>query len=466
MTIVPLGIILYSADKQHAQDIREATLIVERFADRISDEENMLLSGTEQLLSTLAHLPEVRKRDVNSVNTLLADLIKKNTQYANLLIMDKNGRLWASAVPAKGAISYADRRYFKNALASGRFSSGEFSISRTINKPVMNFGYPIKDSTGKITDVAVVAFTSERYAQLVKTNLLPARTSLLLTDHKGTILFNLTAPETVGTQDRADLFRRMSAGDTKGTFKAVSNTGIRRYFAYQHLHISGEERPYMYIRAGIEVKQVVNKTIQRLVLSLGSMLSLLLLMLGFAFYISKKGIIERIIALRDATQKVSQGDFEVRVSNYVSGGELGDLATAFDKMTLALAKNNEDRVLHERALSQYGDIVNNMQVGLYVYHLDNPDDDRSLRLVAVNPRAASLLGVAGQDLVGRAIDDIFPNLRQAGIPEKFANVVRTGQPLEVDEFFYSDRSVKEAAFAFKVFPLPDNRVGVLFEDIS
>jgi len=466
MTIVPLGIILYSAAKQRTQDIRDATLIVERFADRISDEENMLLSGTEQLLSTLSHLPAVRKRDVSSVNSLLADLIRINPQYANLLLMDEQGQLWASAVPAKRAISYADRRYFKNALASGRFSSGEFSISRTINKPVMNFGYPIKDSSGKITDVAVVAFTSDRYAQLFKTNLLPARTSLLLTDHKGTILFNLTAPETVGTQDRADLFKRMSEGGGKGTFEAVSNIGIRRYFAFQHLHISGEERPYMYVRAGIQVEQVLHKTFQRLALNLGIMLSMLLLMLGFAFYISKKGIIERIIALRDATQKVSQGDFDVRVANYVSGGELGDLATAFDNMTLALAKNSEDRALHVKALSQYGDIVNNMQVGLYVYHLENPADDRSLRLVAANPRAASLLNVAERDILGRTIDDIFPNLRQEGIPEKFATVVRTGQPVEVDEFYYSDQSVKEATFAFKVFPLPDNRVGVLFEDIS
>lgn len=125
-----------------------------------------------------------------------------------------------------------------------------------------------------------------------------------------------------------------------------------------------------------------------------------------------------------------------------------------------------ERKLAEQAISQYADIVQNMQVGLYVYHLENREDDRSLRLVAANPRSAGLLGLTERDIIGRTIDEIFPNLRKAGIPEKFAEVVRSGHPIEVEDFFYSDQNIKEAAFAFKGFPLPDNRVGVLFEDIS
>lgn len=137
-----------------------------------------------------------------------------------------------------------------------------------------------------------------------------------------------------------------------------------------------------------------------------------------------------------------------------------------DNLIAGFTIDDTDRKLAEQALTQYANIVQNMQVGLYVYHLENPEDDRSLRLVAANPRSASLLGLSGDDIIGKSIDDIFPNLRQAGIPEKFADVARTGHPLEVEEFIYSDQNVKETAFAFKVFQLPDNHVGVLFEDIT
>jgi PAS domain S-box-containing protein len=125
-----------------------------------------------------------------------------------------------------------------------------------------------------------------------------------------------------------------------------------------------------------------------------------------------------------------------------------------------------ERKKAEEAISQYMNIVQNMQVGLYVYHLENLEDDHSLRLVAANPRSAGLLGLTEREIVGRTIDEIFPNLRTAGIPGKFAGVVRNGLPLNVEDFYYADTIINEACFSFKVFPLPDNCVGVLFEDIT
>jgi len=466
MTVVPVGIILYSALNQRAQDLRDATLLLERIADNISDDQNILLSGAEQLLSTLAHLPAVQKHDAKPVSTLLAELVKKNSQYANLIISDNTGLQWAAAIPPKVPISAADRRYFRNAIASGQFSSGEYAVGRILKKPVLNFAYPIKDVSGKITNVAVVVFTLEKYNQQFKSKNIPANTSLLLTDHKGTILFNATAPQTIGKQDRDDLFRRMSEGAEKGTFEAVSNTGVRRVFAYQKLRLSGEQSPYMYVRTGMPVESVSGKTHSKLVSDLGLMSFMLLLAVGFAVYISKRGVVDKIIALRDATQKVAQGNLDVRVTDYVSGGELGELGRSFDEMTLALIKDNKERTQHEKELSQYADIVERMQVGLYVYRLVDPTDDQSLRLVSANPAAVTLLGLSEQEIVGKAIDDISPVFRQTGITEKFAEVVRSGLSFEEEEFFYSDQNIKEAAFSFKSFPLPDKCIGVLFEDIT
>ena len=466
ITVVPLGIILFSAYNQHRQEIRDARLLLERLADDICDNQSLQLSGAEQLLRTLSHLPAVQKRDAKAVSALLAELVNKNPQYSNLFITDKTGMRWAIAIPSDKIQAVADRRYFKNALASGHFSSGEYGVGRALKKPVLNFAYPIKAASGKITDVAVVVFALENYAQRFKSLNIPANTSLLLTDHKGTILFNVTAPQTIGQQDRDDLFIQMAVGPDKGLFEAVSNIGIRRYFAYQKLRLSGEQTPYMYVRVGIPVETVLAKTNSKLVLNLGVMLSLLLLSVGFAVYFTKKGVIDKIMTLRDAAQKVARGDLDVRVTDFVSGGELGELGRAFDEMTIALINKNEERRRHEKELSQYADIVARMQVGLYVYRLEDPSDDHSLKLVAANPTAVNKLGVTEQEIIGKGIDDIFPGLRQKGIPQKFADVARTGLSFEMEEFSYSDVTVKEATFAFKVFSLPDNCVGVLFEDIT
>jgi signal transduction histidine kinase/HAMP domain-containing protein len=467
MTVVPLGIILYSTYNQRTQDIREANLQVEKLAEDICIDQNLLLAGAEQLLSTLSHLPAVRNRDAKAMDALLAELVSKNPQYANLVLVDRTGLQWAAAIPIKGPVFVTDRRYYRSVMASGRFSSGEYAVGKTLKKPVLNFAYPIKDSDGKITDVAVVVFTLENYIERYRLKNIPTgNTSLLLTDHKGTILFNVTAPETIGNQDRADLFRQMSERGGRGTFEAVSNIGIRRYFAYQSLSLAGERKPYMYVRAGMPVETILGKTRSNLLINLGVMTSMLLLAVGFAVYISKRGVIDKVVALHDATREIARGNLYVRVSEHVSGGELGELGNAFDDMALALVIENEERTRHEKELSQYADIVERMQVGLYVYRLEDPADDASLRLVAANPTSVSLLGLSAEEMTNRTIDEIFPALRSAGITEQFAEVVRTGLPFEMEDFIYADENVKSAAFSFKAFPLPDNCVGVLFENIS
>jgi two-component system sensor histidine kinase/response regulator len=128
---------------------------------------------------------------------------------------------------------------------------------------------------------------------------------------------------------------------------------------------------------------------------------------------------------------------------------------------------------YERQLQQYSDIVLSMQVGLYVYRLDDPNNDESLRLVALNPASLATIGLPEEKMLGRRIDQLFPDLGKLGIYRQFADVVRTGVPFENKEFHYGDSNVKSSWlafkafwFAFKAFPLPDECVGVLFEDIT
>jgi len=397
MTVLPLGVIVYSVLKQRVYDLRDAGLLVKRLVDEVKNDQNALLSGTEQLFSVLSQIPTVQKHDKEAVSRFLSEIIKKNPQYANLLIADKTGLLWAAAIPAKGPVSYADRRYFKEAISTGKFSSGEYSVSRTLNKPVMNYGFPIKDAAGNITDVAIVVFTLEKYGQLLKTRNLPDNTSMLLTDHKGTILFVPTAPELVGKQDREDLFRQMTAGGDEGTFETESNIGVRRIFAFRKLRLGDELTPYMYVRAGIAVETVLAKSRKALWFNVGLMLSILLLTLGIALYISKRGILDKIHALQDASKEIAAGNLDVRVSGDVSGGELGDLGHAFDEMAGKLADDIQKLKLADEALrdreGRLSVIFDTSQAGIILVS--------SMGVITfANRRMAEMFGYSLTELIG------------------------------------------------------------------
>jgi PAS domain S-box-containing protein len=120
----------------------------------------------------------------------------------------------------------------------------------------------------------------------------------------------------------------------------------------------------------------------------------------------------------------------------------------------------------EESLHQASDIINNMQIGLYVYELENPEDDRSLRMVAANPASGALTAVRPQNLTGKYIDEIFPSLRAVGIPKRFADVVRTGRAGEFEDVYYTNERNLESAYSVKAFPLPNQRVGVTFDNIT
>jgi len=124
------------------------------------------------------------------------------------------------------------------------------------------------------------------------------------------------------------------------------------------------------------------------------------------------------------------------------------------------------RKLIEQKLKQSSDIVKNIQIGIYIYHLEDIDDDRTLRMVDANPITKVYTGVSSKKLIGRTLDENFPGLREKNIPQQFAQVVRSQKPIELEDVYYGDNRTIRSAFSAKAFPLPNNHVGVSFENIT
>ncbi|MCP4678337.1 MAG: response regulator [Deltaproteobacteria bacterium] len=133
-------------------------------------------------------------------------------------------------------------------------------------------------------------------------------------------------------------------------------------------------------------------------------------------------------------------------------------ATSFTDIT--------DRKRVDKEIKRAADIVANIQVGLYIYQLENVDDDTSLRMITINDAAAKITGLSARNVIGKTLDESFPGLREMGVPQAYAEVVRSGQPRELGEICYGDERVSSAIFSVRAFPLPDNCVGVAFDDVT
>ena len=405
MTILPLGIIIYTAIKQQQHDIEEALAMAASVASQVQNDQNVLLAGAEQLAATVSILPVVKQHDAAAVSSLLVELVKTNPRINNIIIVDKSGSLWASAIPSKGPLSYADRRYFKNAVATGKISSGEYSIGKIFQAPIIGFAYPIKDHSGTVTDVMTIVISLDTYSQLfTRENTTPV-SSILLVDHKGTILYSSVDSRLTGKQDRADLFKKMVEGPAQGSFEATGNLGIKHFFSYRKLTLKSETSPYMYIRTGLSKDYVLANTRKDLMLGAGIILPTMLIMLGLAIYFCKQGILDKISALLKATQKIADGDLQARVPDLFSGGELYELGHSFNDMAQRIQQASEAQRESE---NKYRELVEN--AGSIILKMDTEG-----RITFFNEYAARFFGFSEAEILGQCvIGTIVPETESTG----------------------------------------------------
>ncbi|HLO51450.1 MAG TPA: PAS domain-containing protein, partial [Kamptonema sp.] len=133
---------------------------------------------------------------------------------------------------------------------------------------------------------------------------------------------------------------------------------------------------------------------------------------------------------------------------------------------LGITEDITERKQVDESVRLYGQIVENMQIGLYVYRLEDINDDRTLRAIASNPATTLFTGVEMADILGMTLDEVFPRQRSRGIPQAFASVIREQKAVELEDIECEEDGTIIRAFSIKAFPLPNHCVGVAFENIT
>ncbi|TVM02860.1 MAG: hypothetical protein CV087_08200 [Candidatus Brocadia sp. WS118] len=127
-----------------------------------------------------------------------------------------------------------------------------------------------------------------------------------------------------------------------------------------------------------------------------------------------------------------------------------------------LAERNqaEERIRH------YGEILNNVQIGLIVWQLEDVDDTKTYKLITANAAANQCTGIALGNFIGKTMAECFPALTESEAPKTYAEVIRSGKMRTLKEDHFSDKGNFTSIFSVKAFPLSNNCVGIAFVDIT
>jgi PAS domain S-box-containing protein len=351
-SVLPMmGIIVCSGLEHGRHELAEARERCEQIADHIAREQENMTASARQVLSTLALLPELKRRDAAACNALFGKIVRLNPQFATLNASTPEGVGFAAAFPFP-TLPVADRKYHRDVLATRAFAVGEFVVSRVSGVSTLNYACPVWGDGGELAAVVSLGSALRYYQGFLALAHAPEGSTLVITDHAGTILYSsLHYGQRAGQPDSPALQRQMRAGAAlEGRFTLRDPDGSNRLYIYRSLRLAGQAQPYLYVRVGLPEAQVYREVRAVVTRNLGLLGVAALISLVLAWLLVERRIMRRVRQLVDASRRLAGGDLQATTGIPHDEGELGQLARSFDEMGQALARQEAERVRVVEAL--------------------------------------------------------------------------------------------------------------------
>ncbi len=124
----------YDLRRSREAEVHELAL---RQAQLAASELDQIVEGVRNVLATVAAVPSVRALDTPACVAFMAALAPQFPHLASLAAMDLEGRLACRQEPPPQEPRFADRPYFREALASGGLVVGTYTEGRIARRPVL-----------------------------------------------------------------------------------------------------------------------------------------------------------------------------------------------------------------------------------------------------------------------------------------------------------------------------------------
>ncbi|MHB8668499.1 MAG: bifunctional diguanylate cyclase/phosphodiesterase [Burkholderiales bacterium] len=354
LAVVPAFALIIYSDIQHRHLLREHVRHdTHRLAIMASYQQDELIAANRKFLVELARAPELRvSGSPEACNRFLAQILKRHADYANLLVFRSNGDRFCSAVPPPLQLpgNAADRKYFRDALATKDFAVGSYQIGRVTGKAVLIFAYPVLDAAGKVEAVLALAEDLRWLSRMLAIGRLPEHSVLNMVDSGGTILARyprggawVGKPALRGNA----AFNKVVANGGEASIDVVSLDGERRIFSYVPISAYLQN---IYVGIGIPESVVREDEDRALVRNLILMSIAASIVIALAWFGSDVLVLRRLRALAQAATSLAAGNLQARAGLREDAGELGQLGHAFDAMAQSLEHRMREIERVDRAL--------------------------------------------------------------------------------------------------------------------
>ncbi|GIZ53327.1 sensor domain-containing diguanylate cyclase [Noviherbaspirillum aridicola] len=381
-----------AADLEAAE--RSAALHIARGITALNAE---VVRTTRGVLAAFSHMPAMTGADWDSCNRTLAAAMRDQAYkaYTGFGVFSLNGDLVCDSEPVSG-INVADRAWFKATRRADDFANGGYVIGRSSGLPILPFGHPVRDASGKTVAILLGAIKLDWLEESIKTTQEYSNAIIRVLDAEGRVLAHAPSDsKRVGAVMALPDEVRSPEAAGEGFVSLVDLDGERRLFAYARMTETG----------GTVLTAVGTGSASAGAVAPTALLWLILVFVaafagtwwGFSF------LSRPIHQLLNATRLVGQGE-AVSFGQITHVKEFQEVAVAFDSMSSLIASReqalrdsrNEVRLLLE-------------SVGEGVFGVD-PEG----RISFANPEALRLTGYSTAELVGKDMHETIHHASEDG----------------------------------------------------
>ena len=323
--------------------IKRATNNLQAAAALVASNQQQMAETAKQVLTAVANSPDVLDGNLARCSSYLADLNRLFTAYTNLGIVGVDGYARCHGLDNSKATFLGDRSYFRDALASRSFVSGEYIFGRMSYKHLFGFSLPTLDANGRVNQVAYVVLDLAAMSASIAQTRLPPTGRVAIVDRNGTVLAAMPpVPGGIGSKIPSPI--ALEAVKTMGTGvrEGLDATGRERIFAFQPSG-KGADSPF-FVVVSMERAEVIAPAHRERNIELLALAGVALLGVAFAWSLGGRMIVRPTAEILQATQRVGEGELGARIALQRLGptSELTDIADGINRMADALAQREAE----------------------------------------------------------------------------------------------------------------------------
>jgi C4-dicarboxylate-specific signal transduction histidine kinase len=325
---------IWSANRTRVEREEEVEEQAESIAHTSAAYLDEYLNGLDSMASALTRHPAVMSLDRSTSDQLFAGVLRGQPLLLNILLTDRTGVVKGTGLPARVEVEPSVAQpYVQAVVSSGKAIISELTKGVMLGKPTVVLAYPVRhDEHGDVVGVLALGINLTEMQTLFRDIPLPEGSVVTLTD---------VASRVLARSRDADLYIGKPLGtaappkDVPGRRVMTGPDGVPRF--YGNAVIS--RGPWLLsvgIPTSVAVARLAPLFLRNIVISAVGIVAIMLLSLGLSTLIGRG-----ISGVRDAVQRIADGDLSPPVRTPVPNLELAQLQNAFITMAANLGETQE-----------------------------------------------------------------------------------------------------------------------------